>query len=288
LKTPKIGVRFITVLFIISGLSGIIYEVIWVRSFGLVFGNTVFASSTVLSVFMTGLALGSWLFGKQVDRRNNALAIYVFLELGIGVFGMLVPLFIQGALPLYSFIFRHVHPSFYQISCIRLCVSFLILIVPCTLIGGTLPVISKFVSGAFGGKPEKQAGTLYAVNTFGAVLGCLIAGFFLIGTIGLYGTTAVAAFLNFAIAGAVFIYGGRVNAVAAEKPGKGGERPVPSGSGPYKKVQINTVIVSYAVCGFLSLFLEVVWTRALIWVWTPTLSLQCCPCFCSDLLSGAF
>ena len=264
----KNGVRFITTLFVFSGISGIVYEIIWVRSFGLVFGNTIFASSTVLSVFMTGLALGSWLLGKHVDRRNNALALYAFLELGIGISGMLVPLCIHGASPLYAFIYRHFHPSFYQISLIRLFVSFLILIVPCTLMGGTLPVISTFISEAFGGMPEKRAGRLYAANTLGAVFGCLISGYFLIGTIGLMGTTASAVFLNVAIAGAVFSYGKRLKSLSNAMDGKntGITNTGKVENGPFKDPQVKTVIVLYAVSGFLSLFLEVAWTKALVWV----------------------
>jgi spermidine synthase len=270
LNSKRNGVLFITLLFVLSGISGIIYEVVWVRFFGLVFGNTVFASSTVLSVFMTGLALGSWLFGKLVDRQKYALKLYVYLELGIGIFGMLVPLCIHGATPLYTFIFRHFNPSFYQISLVRLLVSFLILLVPCTLMGGTLPAISTFVVGAFGGMPEKQAGRLYAANTFGAVLGCLIAGYFLIGTIGLIATTAVAVFLNFTIAAAVFIYGRRLSGGPAEANGKDAaiadKRPEKVTTGLFKNSQVQTVVVLYALSGFLSLFLEVVWTRALVWV----------------------
>ncbi|MGB7566245.1 MAG: fused MFS/spermidine synthase [Chitinivibrionales bacterium] len=264
----KKGSWFITALFILSGISGIVYEIIWVRSFGLVFGNTIFASSTVLSVFMTGLALGSWLLGKRIDRLKNALTIYASLELGIGMCGMLVPLCIHGVSPLYAIIYRHFHPSFYQISLIRLFVSFLILIVPCTLMGGTLPVISKFISETFGGMPEKRAGRLYAANTLGSVFGCLISGYFLIGTIGLIGTTAFAVFLNIAIAGVVLIYGkrrrGLSNAIDEKNTRITGIEK--DENGPFKKPQIKTVLVLYAISGFLSLFLEVAWTKALVWV----------------------
>ena len=263
----KKGGWFITALFILSGISGIVYEIIWVRSFGLVFGNTIFASSTVLSVFMTGLALGSWLLGKRIDRVKNALAIYAFLELGIGICGMLVPLCFSGASPLYTFLYRHIHPSFYQISLIRAFVSFLILIVPCTLMGGALPVISSFISETFGGMPEKRAGRLYAANTLGAVLGCLVSGYFLIGTIGLIGTTAFAVLLNVAIAATVFMYGKRLKALSKIIDNKDtGAANRHAENAPFKNPQINTVIVLYAVSGFLSLFLEVAWTKALVWV----------------------
>ena len=205
----KAAIRLITILFVLSGLCGLVYEVIWVRFFGLVFGNTVYASSTVLSVFMAGLGLGSGLFGRYIDRRKNTLTVYAMLEAGIGISGLLVPMLINGVSPLYGFIFRHFHPSFYEISLIRLFVSFLILIVPCTLMGATLPVISKFISGTFGGTPEQRAGGLYAANTFGGVIGCLGSGYFLIGTVGLIATTVIAAFLNLAIAATLFIYGKR-------------------------------------------------------------------------------
>jgi spermidine synthase len=271
MNLQKAGARFITIIFVFSGLSGIVYEIIWARFFGLVFGNTVFASSTVLSVFMTGLALGSWLLGKFVDRQKDALKIYVYLETGIGLSGLLVPLCIHASTPLYAFVFRHFDPSFYQLSLIRLAVSFLILIVPCTLMGGTLPVISRFISETFKSTtPEKQVGRLYAANTLGAVLGCLIAGYFLIGTAGLTGTTAIAALVNFSIAAALFLYGRRrpdtLAAIKKEKPEVSGKSPDKSNDSDLKSFQLNIVIAAYGLCGFLSLFLEVAWTRALVWV----------------------
>jgi spermidine synthase len=204
------------------------------------------------------------LFGRYIDRRENPLKVYIYLELGIGVFGMLVPLLISCSTPLYAFIFRQFNPSFYQISLIRLVISFMILIVPCTLMGGTLPVISRFISGAFKGTtPEKQAGRLYAANTLGAVLGCLFSGYILIGTVGLAGTTAIAVFFNLTIAAALFIYNRRSGGMpaAAEKTDA-----APVEKAPLTEFQVKTVIMLYALSGFLSLFLEVAWTRALVWV----------------------
>jgi len=181
-----------------------------------------------------------------------------------------VPLCIHAAEPLYTFIFRQFHPSFYQLSLVRLIVSFLILIVPATLMGGTLPVITKFIAGTFGGTPAKQAGRLYAANTFGAVIGSLASGYFLIGTVGLIGTTAIAAFVNFSIATAVMIYCKRSGGLPDTEKGK--SEPILTyprendQGGSFKRAQVGTVIALYALCGFLSLFLEVAWTRALVWV----------------------
>lgn len=268
MDTNKSGALFITCLFVLSGLSGIVYEVIWVRYFGLVFGNTVFASSTVLAVFMTGLALGSRLFGTYIDRSKNPLRVYMLLEIGIGISGLLVPLCIASASPLYGFIYRHFAPSFYSLSLIRCIISFLILIVPCTLMGATLPVLSVFVAGAFGGKAEQRAGMLYAANTAGAVLGCFIAGYFLIGTIGLAATTIAAACCNFTVAAVVAWYAARggISRRGLQKDRREEDLPSSECNSLYSPCQVNTVVVLYAVSGFLSLFLEVAWTRAIVWV----------------------
>src|SRR5712671_563863 len=80
------------VIFFLSGATGLVYEVIWVRLTGLVFGNTSHAISIVLGAFMAGLALGSWKLGRRADRTANPLRMYGMLEIGIGVSAALVPL----------------------------------------------------------------------------------------------------------------------------------------------------------------------------------------------------
>ena len=78
------------VIFFLSGATGLVYEVIWVRLTGLVFGNTSHAIATVLGAFMAGLALGSWKLGQRADRTTNPLRLYGLLEIGIGVSAALV------------------------------------------------------------------------------------------------------------------------------------------------------------------------------------------------------
>src|SRR4029453_699065 len=90
------------VIFFLSGVTGLVYEVIWVRLTGLVFGNTSHAISTVLGAFMAGLALGSWKLGQKADRTQNPLRVYGFFELGIGVSAALVPLAFQALDSFYS------------------------------------------------------------------------------------------------------------------------------------------------------------------------------------------
>src|SRR5256885_666642 len=89
------------VIFFLSGATGLVYEVIWVRLTGLVFGNTAHAIATVLGAFMTGLALGSWRLGRAADRVERPLRTYGFLEIGIGISAALVPLAFNSLNSLY-------------------------------------------------------------------------------------------------------------------------------------------------------------------------------------------
>src|SRR2546428_12098255 len=84
------------VIFFLSGATGLVYEVIWVRLTGLVFGTTSQAISTVLGAFMAGLALGSWVLGRYAARSKTPLRFYGLLEIGIAISASLVPLIFRG------------------------------------------------------------------------------------------------------------------------------------------------------------------------------------------------
>src|SRR5436190_23641484 len=88
--------RLLYLIFFLSGATGLVYEVIWVRLTGLVFGNTSHAISIVLGAFMAGLALGSWKLGRKADRTDNPLRMYGLLEIGIGISAALVPLIFRA------------------------------------------------------------------------------------------------------------------------------------------------------------------------------------------------
>jgi len=158
--------------FFVSGASGLIYEVVWTRLLTLVMGNTHYSVTTVLTAFMGGLALGSYFGGKWIDRRINPLTAYALLEAAIGIYCVFIPHLIDWAHPIFQAIYLHSGESFTQASIFRFMVCGTILIVPTTLMGATLPVLSKFISTdqSFIGR---DVGTLYSLNTFGAVCGAL-------------------------------------------------------------------------------------------------------------------
>ena len=187
-------------IFILSGASGLIYEVIWMRQLTLIFGSTVFATSTVLTAFMAGLALGSYYFGRKIDEGTQSpLRLYALLEAGIGVFCLVWPLILAALGAIYVLIHRNVTSEFYTLSLIRFVLTFAVILIPSTLMGGTLPVLTRFFV-----KRLEQLGTnigiLYALNTFGAVVGTVAAGFFLIEALGIRWTLGIGIAINFSVA----------------------------------------------------------------------------------------
>ncbi|HYW85229.1 MAG TPA: fused MFS/spermidine synthase, partial [Spirochaetia bacterium] len=184
--------RIIFLLFFFTGISSLVYQVVWVRMFGLVFGNTLYASSAVLAAFMAGLALGSFLSGRLMEKRKDGLRVYAGLELCIGICGVLMASAVALASRTDIFIYRHFGPSYGFLTALRFVYSFLLLVIPCTLMGATLPALGTFMMGA---TDRSLLGKLYGVNTLGAFAGCFASGFYLLGTIGVTHTTFLAAAL---------------------------------------------------------------------------------------------
>lgn len=196
---------FFLICFFFSGATGLTYEVVWTRILNLIFGHTTFAVSTILSAFMGGLAIGSYIIGqwldnqyekhKQSQKQLSLIHIYAILEGGIA----LSALFSLPAFKFIEIIFINImadfSPPFYIMSLIRFVLCFIVLLIPTTLMGGTLPVISKFLIQNPIDKKSKFA-LIYAVNTFGAVIGTVATGFFLLPKLGITYTIWIAVIIN--------------------------------------------------------------------------------------------
>ena len=186
-------ILLIGVCFVLSGATGLIYEVLWARMLGLVFGATTLAVSTVLAAFMGGLALGSALAGKLARKIRKPLSTYGVMEIGIAVYALLVPFLFRWIDDLYALIWQQFQPGYFTFSLWRFLLSGLVLLVPTTLMGATLPVLAAaFVRSSDSNSVTK----LYACNLAGAILGTLAAGFVLLPALGVRMTIAVAAVLN--------------------------------------------------------------------------------------------
>ncbi|MCH6579082.1 MAG: fused MFS/spermidine synthase, partial [Nitrospinae bacterium] len=191
--------------FFVSGATGLIYEVVWTRLLTLVLGNTHYSVSTVLTTFMGGLALGSFFGGRLIDRGGRPLFIYALLEGAIGIYCFLIPHLIDASLPLFQWIYLNFQESYTLTSFFRFGVCGAILLVPATFMGATLPILGKFVSN----DPDvigREVGTLYAVNTLGAVAGAVTSAFVFMKLYGVSATIWIAAGLNLGIALVILLF----------------------------------------------------------------------------------
>jgi len=185
----------IGICFVLSGATGLIYEVLWARMLGLVFGATTLAVSTVLAAFMGGLALGSALAGKFAQRIRKPLSVYGLMEILIAVYALLVPLLFRWIDHVYALIWQQLQPGYFSFSLWRFLLSSVVLLVPTTLMGATLPVLAAALVRS-SGRDSNSVTRLYACNLAGAILGTIAAGFVLLPSLGVRLTIVVAAALN--------------------------------------------------------------------------------------------
>jgi len=256
---------FVFALFFCSGVSGLVYEVVWTRQLTYLFGATLYAVATVLAAYMGGLAIGSFLFGKYADRAKNNLRLYALLELGIGAAALILPFLLSLLDPIYKFAYRH-FSSFLFLSLLRFALTFFVLLIPTTLMGGTLPVLSRFLVR----KKDSlglNVGALYSLNTLGAVLGCFITGFLLIEALGVRGATLLAVAINGAVAAVgllLAIKGGREELQIINVELQIEENKLPEEGRRQARKIVHAVLISYAISGFIALSYQVVWNRALV------------------------
>ena len=258
----RIWRRVVLAVCFLSGVSGLLYEVVWARMLHLLFGDTVLAVSTVLASFMAGLAMGSFWIGRYIDRRRRVLAVYAGLEAGIGLSALLFPVVLQALTPLYVWLHQSLSASFWLFSLVRFLLAFCLLCVPTALMGATLPVLSRYLvqsSATLGW----NVGALYALNTGGAVLGCFTAGYVLIGSVGLSRTVWIGAALNFAIALVAWLGQRWIEAPGAREVPSSSPRDTAPAVALYDDRTVRRVLWSFALAGCAALSYEVIWTRAL-------------------------
>lgn len=249
----------------VSGAAGLIFEVVWFHRAGLVLGNSLGATSIVLSSFMGGLALGNALVARYPGRHRHSLQAYAVLEAIVAASGIAVTYTLPRLVWLLVPFTRAAdgHPGL--VNLIRLVTAFAVLLVPATAMGATLPLLVGALSRQRA-RLGAAFGRLYGWNTLGAVAGVMVAELVLVGRIGVAGSAWLATGLDLAAAAAAFAV------VRLERRVTPDHRPaMPDAGSPYDGP------TSLFACAFLSggilLALEVVWFRCLtMYVLTTTMA----------------
>jgi spermidine synthase len=250
-------------LLVLSGTAGLIYQVAWVKLLGLTFGVTIFAISTVLAAFMAGLAIGSVVGGRRADQVRRPLFVYGLVELLIAITALLTPLVFGWLQGVYAAVAQVVDPSQAPLvaGSVRAVLAFAVLLAPTGLMGATLPLAVRGARASYSDEDVTSAdaraiGVLYALNTTGAIVGCLLAGFYLIGRLGLAETIATAALCN-ALAGAGGLMLGRRRTASGSTHDQEQKH---FGTDPSLARAAFWVL---AASGLIALAYEVVWARIL-------------------------
>src|SRR5262249_22274796 len=201
---PAAALRMVLAAAVLSGSAALVYEVVWLRMLGLVVGHAVDALAGVLAAFMAGLAIGAAFFGRLAGRVLRPLAACALLEGGIAAYAALLPWAVT-ALPLASLpLGRALGLTYGGWSLTQTTLASALLLPPTALMGGTLPLLSQ-AAGSGRAAAARVAGGLYALNTCGAVLGALAAGYWLLPAAGNRGTTWIAAGVNLAAAALLLV-----------------------------------------------------------------------------------
>jgi spermidine synthase len=233
------------VLVFLSGVAALVYQILWVKQLTLIVGVDVYAITTAVSALFAGLAIGGGLFGRRADRSARPLRLFAALEAGTGILSLTT-----------TFVLAHAPSVFVSLEATAGLVAWALLFVtiglPALLMGGTLPALVREIAPAEDAV-GRASGNLYAANTAGAIAGVLAATFLLVPVLGILGSAAAAAALNFMAAAL---------ALAVDRWTKS---RVPVEAGPVQQLhRVSLALGLYALAGGVALGYEVVWTQTIV------------------------
>jgi spermidine synthase len=264
--------------FFCSGLSGLIYQIVWVRVFGNLFGNTIHSASVVVAVFMLGLGVGSWVVGTWSDRwyaatqPKSLVRTYGYFELLIGLMGVSISLLLPhlGVVSALVSSYSQDATGWYVLSTMsylaRVGIAFVLLVPITLLMGGTLTLLVRHLVRHDPQSDNWKIAVLYGVNTAGAAVGCVLTDFALVPFVGLRNTQIVAALLNVAVGlGALLVARAEAPVRAMKVRQAGLERSAVANplSSSYSSAEVTLTGVALAVIGFAAMGMEIVWFRHL-------------------------
>ncbi len=282
---PSLAV--VAVAFVASGAAGIMYQTVWVRAFGNIFGNTVHSAAVVTSLFMGGLGLGGWWFGRYADRispsagPSGLFRVYALLEVAIGLLGVLasqaLPLFepLSGLASGYSLGDDGLYHPTALTHVFRYGAAALLLLPITCCMGGTLTVLVRALVRERASDAGPRIGLLYGVNTLGAALGAFLVDGWFIPTLGIKATQSSAALVNLVVALAALGWARSARTAStavvlpdaaserADFPSEGSSTPGNDAPAPSSKRVLGAAAVALALSGFAGMGFEILWFRSL-------------------------
>ncbi|RMF56447.1 MAG: hypothetical protein D6748_13505 [Calditrichaeota bacterium] len=269
--------RSFGVLFFLSGACGLMYQILWVRLFSILLGNTYLAISIIVSAFMFGLFVGSWASGKfllkpqiKLPVKFNELQWYATLEILIGIYALIL-LFGFGIIESgVGWLFSVLHTSTVLLSLMKILTILILLLPPTAAMGATLPLVIQFFTRRYG-RFESQISFFYAINTLGGAIGILLAGFLLIELLGIRSSIMLTAFLNLLIGGVILLKrisvpdnGVSTSAtVISTETVSGISQAEKRGDGNPSQLTRGVYLATMLLSGVAALSYEMLWTRGL-------------------------
>ena len=282
-----------------SGLAGLIYEVSWTRLLTLHIGHTTAAASAVVAAFLGGLAIGAGAGGAIASRLapRRSLLVYIALELAVAVCAVLLPLELVALEPLLSWAYGDGAPGV-LFPAVRVLSCLVMVFIPALALGATFPMAIRWYARD-AAEPARQSSALYFVNTVGAAVGALLAGFVLMPALGIAGTTRVGMAASVLAALLVWILFrttrgsglrpasarvdstelwrgpaeaafGRVGGAPGSDSASRGRQPNSGARRPAPGARPSLAIAVLGLSGFAALMHEIAWTRILSLVLGPT------------------
>jgi predicted membrane-bound spermidine synthase len=254
------GLGAATALFLVSGFTALVYEVVFSKSLALVFGSMATATYTVLATYMGGMALGAWLGGRIAARRDDPLLIYAVCEGAIGLYSAATPFIFDGIRAAYVPLAAGLPPDAPVLVALRVLLGAGALAVPTVLMGMTLPAMARFFEVARESMGRSVA-ALYGANTLGAALGALLAGYAVLPALGLTRSIIVTA-VGSVVVGLFALQLRERSAGAARAAPAATPRPAGAGAAPHRGF-LALALVALFVTGLVTLALEVLYMHLL-------------------------
>jgi len=254
------SLKLVAVCFLFSGATGLIYEVLWARMLGLVFGVTTLAIGLVLAAFMGGLALGSAIAAKPAARITRAVRAYALIEIAIGVYALAVPLLFGLIDRVYVAAWQHFQSGFYGFAFARFALAASVLLIPTALMGATLPVLAAAVGASQSGRNAITA--LYACNLAGAIAGTIAAGFFFLPTLGVRATIWIAAATNVLVGVIAFLIDSKASKLEIIA-GQNVAEELISTPATLAANGARFWLACAVISGFVTISMQIVWSRVL-------------------------